>query len=42
MSYIGHSVENRISPVLKEDFVGDGSATVFYFEVMKCQVVAFS
>ncbi len=30
MSYIGHSVENRISPAfLKEDFVGDGSATVF-------------
>ena len=30
MSYIGHSVENRISPAfLKEDFVGDGSATIF-------------
>ena len=30
MSYIGHSVENRTSPAfLKEDFVGDGSATVF-------------
>ena len=30
MSYIGRSVENRISPAfLKEDFVGDGSATVF-------------
>ena len=30
MSYIGHSVENRISPAfLKEDFVGNGSATVF-------------
>ena len=30
MSYIGHSVENRISPAfLKEDFVGDGSTTVF-------------
>ena len=30
MSYIGHSVENRINPAfLKEDFVGDGSATVF-------------
>ena len=30
MSYIGHSVENRISPAfLKEDFVGDGSSTVF-------------
>ena len=30
MSYIGHSIENRTSPAfLKEDFVGDGSATVF-------------
>ena len=30
MSYIGGSIENRVSPkFLKEDFVGDGSATVF-------------
>ena len=30
MSYIGASIENRVSPkFLKEDFVGDGSATTF-------------
>ena len=30
MSYIGASIENRVSPqFLKEDFTGDGSATTF-------------
>ena len=30
MAYIGASIENRVSPkFLKEDFVGDGSATTF-------------
>ena len=30
MSYIGASIENRVSPkFLKEDFTGDGSTTSF-------------